>query len=164
MDETMVAFLDALGSGQPLSASETAQAWILGLETGAEMPTREQLIGLLGALLYERSLPALTDGALGAINAADAIDGRLLGNRGRAAAAADTTTTSTRAAPARDGAGGRRRRLRDAVFETARGPHVGRARRDARAPRPFGVRRRAVSDFIKTHREQCVRGPARRFG
>ena len=72
MDETMVAFLDALGSGQPLSASETAQAWILGLETGAEMPTREQLIGLLGALLYERSLPALTDGALGAINAADA--------------------------------------------------------------------------------------------
>ena len=72
MDETMVAFLDALGSGQPLSASETAQAWILGLETGAEMPTREQLIGLLGALLYERSLPALTDGALSAINAADA--------------------------------------------------------------------------------------------
>ena len=72
MDETMVAFLDALGSGQPLSASETAQAWILGLETGAEMPTREQLIGLLGALLYERSLPALTDGALSAINATDA--------------------------------------------------------------------------------------------
>ena len=47
---------------------------ILGLEVGGEMPTREQLIGLLGALLQERSLPALTvtDGALGAVNAADA--------------------------------------------------------------------------------------------
>ena len=73
MDEGLIAFLDTLGSGPPpLSASETAEAWLLGLEMGGEMPTREQLIGLLGALLYERSLPALTDGALGAVNAADA--------------------------------------------------------------------------------------------
>ena len=74
IDEAVAAFSHALGSGPPLSASETAEAWILGLEAGGEVPTREQLIGLLGALLQERSLPALTvtDGALGAVNAADA--------------------------------------------------------------------------------------------
>jgi hypothetical protein len=87
-------------------------------------------------------------------HAADATLGQeLLGNRGRAATAADTTTTSTRATTARDGAGGRRRRLRDALPPPARRPHVGRARGHARAPRPFGVRRRVVSYFVKTHRE-----------
>ena len=71
MDEGLIAFLDSL---PPLSARETAEAWLLGLEAGEEMPTREQLIGLLGALLQERSLPTLTvtDGALGAVHAADA--------------------------------------------------------------------------------------------
>ena len=71
-DEGLIAFLNTLGSGQPSAASETAQAWIRHLEAGGEMPTREQTIGLLGALLYEQFLPGLnvTDGALAAINAA----------------------------------------------------------------------------------------------
>ena len=71
--------------------------------------------------------------------AADAALDRVLRRGRRAAAAADTTTTSTRAATARDGAGGRRRRLRDAVLAPARGPDVGRARRDARTPRALGI-------------------------
>ena len=80
-------------------------------------------------------------------DAADAIDGRLLGNgghaaattRNRGAAAAGAVTAATGTAAARDGAGGRRRRVRDAVPAPTRGPDVGRARRDARAPRPLGI-------------------------
>ena len=71
-DEGLIAFLNTLGAGQPSAASETALAWIRHLEAGGEMPTREQTIGLLGALIYEQPLPGLTvtDGALAAINAA----------------------------------------------------------------------------------------------
>ena len=71
-DEGLIAFLNTLGVGQPSAASETALAWIRHLEAGGEMPTREQTIGLLGALIYEQPLPGLTvtDGALAAINAA----------------------------------------------------------------------------------------------
>ena len=71
-DEGLIAFLNTLGAGQPSAASETALAWIRHLEAGGEMPTREQTIGLLGALIYEQPQPGLTvtDGALAAINAA----------------------------------------------------------------------------------------------
>ena len=59
-DEGLIAFLNTLGAGQPSAASETALAWIRHLEAGGEMPTREQTIGLLGALIYEQPLPGLT--------------------------------------------------------------------------------------------------------
>ena len=70
-------FWDALGDSPASSAAETAASWLQSLQAGGEMPTPEQLVGLLTALLQERAMPALAlpngAAALVAVNAIDAI-------------------------------------------------------------------------------------------
>lgn len=64
-------FWDALGDSPASSAAET---WLQNLQAGGEMPTPQELIGLLSALLQERApAPPIAAAALVAVNAIDAL-------------------------------------------------------------------------------------------
>jgi len=70
--------LEAVGDHPPSPARARAEAWIVHLQEGGVMPSPQELIGLLSALLQERALSArpLTDeylAALGDVNAIGAV-------------------------------------------------------------------------------------------
>lgn len=72
--------LDAFGDQPPSPARANAEAWLQHLEAGGQMPTPQELIGLLSALLQEQALSArpLTDDALAALGDVNAIDAVLI--------------------------------------------------------------------------------------